>query len=177
MRNLARGFRPLVMFVAGGLFTLTVVGGVALAQDDTIEACVKSNGEVRIVDGAGDCKDNETPLSWNITGPVGPVGPAGPEGPSGPTEFSLLSVLSGGTFDQIRGDDVVSVSQPFGTGRYLITFDHEVANCAKSVVSVGIPIRATAILLPPDASQIVVTTISISDATLADGNFELTVSC
>jgi hypothetical protein len=84
MRNLARDYRPLIMFVAGSLFTLTVVGGVALAQNDTIEACVKSNGEVRIVDTAAECKDNETPLSWNVTGPTGPQGPQGPEGPAGP---------------------------------------------------------------------------------------------
>jgi hypothetical protein len=84
MRNLARDYRPLTMFVAGSLFALTVVGGVALAQNDIIEACVKDNGEMRIVDTAEDCKDNETSLSWNVTGPTGLQGPQGPEGPAGP---------------------------------------------------------------------------------------------
>jgi hypothetical protein len=91
MRNLVRNPRPLVTFVAGSLFALTVVGGVALAQGDIIEACMKSNGEIRIVDAAGNCKSNETALSWNVIGPVGPQGPQGdpgpqgPEGPTGPT--------------------------------------------------------------------------------------------
>jgi hypothetical protein len=84
MRNLTRDLRSLIMFVAGSLFPLTVIGGVALAQNDTIEACVKDNGELRIVDTAGDCKDQETLLSWNVTGPVGPQGPEGPDGPEGP---------------------------------------------------------------------------------------------
>jgi hypothetical protein len=72
-------------FATGGLVTLAVVGGVAFAQNDTIEACVKDNGDVRIVDTAGDCKDSEVPLSWNVTGQVGPPGPEGPEGPPGPS--------------------------------------------------------------------------------------------
>jgi hypothetical protein len=74
----------LVIFLAGSMLTLTVVGGVALAQNETIDACVKSNGEVRIVETGEVCKDNETPLSWNVTGPVGPQGPEGPPGPPGP---------------------------------------------------------------------------------------------
>jgi hypothetical protein len=167
MRNLTRRFRPLVIFAAGSLFTLTVIGGVALAQNDTIEACVK-NGDLRIVDAAGDCKTNETPLSWNITGPIGPEGPqgdpgpqgpegptgpqgetgpqgpegpVGPEGPPGPAEFSGLSVASdGSSFAQWRGDDVLSALR-LGPGFYTITFDHDVASCARNVSFLGLPPR------------------------------------
>lgn len=135
MQNLGRGFRPLIMLAAGSLFTLTVVGGVALAQNETIEACAKDNGELRIVETAGDCKTNETPLSWNVTGPVGPQGPEGPPGPPGPpTEFSLVRVSANGSFAQVRGDDVVSVEKaPNIHGLYTITFDHDVASCATNL--------------------------------------------
>ena len=59
MQNLPSGFRPLIMFAAGSLFPLTLVGGVALADNENIEACVKDNGELRIVATAGECKTNE----------------------------------------------------------------------------------------------------------------------
>ena len=63
-------------------------GSVAIAQvdeDETIHACVGNHtGPTRIVDGADDCRRNETPLSWNEQGPAGPQGGAGPEGPQGP---------------------------------------------------------------------------------------------
>lgn len=53
--------------------------------DSKIQACVKSNsGVIRIVTAPSDCKDNETALAWNVSGPKGDAGPAGPAGPPGP---------------------------------------------------------------------------------------------
>ena len=159
MRVPARRSHPTVIFIAGSLVALTVVGGVALAQGDAIEACVRSNGEVRIVETAGGCKSNETSLSWNITGPTGPqgpqgesglqgstgstgevgpqgppgpAGPAGPAGPPGPIEFSSLNVTADGSFFQFRGDDVLSVART-SEGFYVVTFDHDVSGCARLV--------------------------------------------
>jgi hypothetical protein len=61
---------------------------VAFAQN-TIYGCAKqSTGDLRQVPSSAFCKNNETPLSWNITGPAGPqgqTGPAGPQGQTGPT--------------------------------------------------------------------------------------------
>ncbi len=54
-------------FVAGTLTTATIVN----AQGDTIQACIDKKGKVRIVDSPADCKNNETPLEWNIQGPAG----------------------------------------------------------------------------------------------------------
>jgi hypothetical protein len=46
-----------------------------LAQ--VINGCVKNNGQISIMTGPGQCKNGETPISWNATGPQGPPGPAG----------------------------------------------------------------------------------------------------
>lgn len=62
-------------------------GGIVHATHDseTIHACVHDRtGDVRIVDDAEGCKQQEAPVSWNTEGPPGPPGPEGPEGPQGP---------------------------------------------------------------------------------------------
>ena len=56
----------------------------AVAQNAEISACVGRNGQVRIVDDIQNCKPQETPLQWNVQGPVGPQGDLGPTGPTGP---------------------------------------------------------------------------------------------
>jgi len=59
------------------------IGGAAFAAQKTlrhsaasnvIRACVKSEGQPRIVDNLADCKKNEEGISWNIVGPQGPQG-------------------------------------------------------------------------------------------------------
>jgi hypothetical protein len=90
----------------GGLLLLLLVLGVgaayAFTDNGVIHACVKDNGQVRIVKSASECKGQETHIQWNIvgqrgpkgdqgapgpkgdTGPTGPQGEAGPAGPVGP---------------------------------------------------------------------------------------------
>jgi hypothetical protein len=83
---------------------LAVITGAAYAFTDggVIHACVKSDGQVRIVTDASECKKPETHIQWNIVGPpgskgdpgsqgsqglqgeVGPVGPQGLQGEIGP---------------------------------------------------------------------------------------------
>jgi hypothetical protein len=61
-----------------------VAGTVVRAQSNVIHACVNTtNGQVRIVDSAANCKNSEVPVSWNVTGSPGPSGPPGPAGPAG----------------------------------------------------------------------------------------------
>jgi hypothetical protein len=176
-----------------------VVGGVALAQNDIIEVCVKSNGDIRIVDAAEDCKDNETPLSWTVTGPAGPQGlqgvpgpqgpegptgpqgetgpegPIGPEGPPGPAEFSGLAIAGDGTsFLQWRGDDVLSTLR-LGPGFYVVTFEHDVASCARNVTFIGIPPRLST-HGNGGPGEINVQTFDI-DGEPTDTSFDLTVWC
>ena len=64
---------------------LSVSGpSVVIAQGTTqIHGCVK-NGNLRIIGPTESCKQNETPLAWNIVGPSGPPGPQGPAGIPGP---------------------------------------------------------------------------------------------
>jgi hypothetical protein len=69
------------------LFVLIVpIAKFATMTPGVLEACVNpGNGDMRLVDSSTPCHDNESRVSWNITGPAGPPGPAGPAGPAGPT--------------------------------------------------------------------------------------------
>jgi hypothetical protein len=86
---------------------LAVITGAAYAFTDggVIHACVKSEGQVRIVKDASECKQQETHIQWNIVGPpgskgdpgskglqgeVGPVGPQGLQGEIGPAGLQGL---------------------------------------------------------------------------------------
>jgi hypothetical protein len=78
--------------IVAALFSATLLAaGVATyvhatTPSTTINACVhQGNDQLRIVPSGDSCANNETPLTWSITGPTGPVGPAGPIGPTGPT--------------------------------------------------------------------------------------------
>jgi hypothetical protein len=69
------------------VLAVVLVGGAAwaYANGGTIRACYNNNsGEVKIVESSDDCKNNETFLEWNSTGPQGEPGPAGPQGETGP---------------------------------------------------------------------------------------------
>ncbi len=75
---------PLVLIVMA-LTTPTAIGQV-------INACYnRGNGMLRNVTSPEECTAQETPISWNITGPTGPPGPQGipglmgPPGPKGDT--------------------------------------------------------------------------------------------
>lgn len=66
----------------------TVLTGVTawwvFADGGEIHACVNPGGQPRIVGDPGDCKSQETPLTWNIMGPPGPKGDKGDKGDPGP---------------------------------------------------------------------------------------------
>ena len=71
-----------VLVLAGAAYA----GVTALTQAEVIIACKSdSNGSIRIVDDAAECRNNEVALTWNTEGPEGPAGPPGPTGPAGPT--------------------------------------------------------------------------------------------
>jgi hypothetical protein len=99
------GLQRLISPVVASALTAVIVGGAAVmvsAQtSDTgpIHACVhKNSGNVRIVDGADECRSNEEHQTWNREGPQGlpgtdgadgqpgqqgPQGVPGPQGPQG----------------------------------------------------------------------------------------------
>ncbi len=87
MRDMLRTWRGRAAVLLVG--ALASAGGVAVAAgtsgNDVIHGCYgKSNGQLRVVAAADDCKNNELPITWNQRGPVGPAGPRGLPGPPGP---------------------------------------------------------------------------------------------
>ena len=73
----------LTLILALVVSALSLSATIGRAATGTITACVKDNGEVRIVAATGDCKPPEHPVEWNIVGPQGPQGIPGPQGPQG----------------------------------------------------------------------------------------------
>ena len=70
------------------LLCLCVLGMVAFVTayaapaPSAIQACYNdTNGNLRLVGAPSDCRNHETPISWNMSGPAGPPGPPGPPGP------------------------------------------------------------------------------------------------
>jgi hypothetical protein len=85
----ARPLRPAA--VVTGVATLLVMAGAAyagitaLTAATVITACKSdSNGQIRLVDDASECRNNEVAVTWNSEGPVGPAGATGAAGPAGP---------------------------------------------------------------------------------------------
>ena len=48
-----------------------------------INACVKPNGTLKVTTTAGNCGNNESPISWNVQGPQGSKGDPGDPGMDG----------------------------------------------------------------------------------------------
>ena len=94
-----------------------------------IHGCYDKNG-LRVIDTAtgATCKNNETALNWNQTGPQGPQGPQGAQGPQG---------LQGPKGDPATIDNLSTtvVSKDFPIG----TFDNEegVVTCPTGSVVTG----------------------------------------
>ncbi|MDO8572720.1 MAG: hypothetical protein Q7S11_03045 [bacterium] len=77
---------------------------LAQAASGIITVCVKKEGAMYMI-GEGfkraDCKDNDQPISWNVTGPQGPqgipgvAGPVGAQGQTGPQGPAGVNGLPG----------------------------------------------------------------------------------
>jgi hypothetical protein len=77
--------------VAAGLTGAVGLAAAASDESPVIYACVSTgrpgvgnDGDVRIVEGPGQCRSYESPISWNEQGEAGPTGLQGPAGPTGP---------------------------------------------------------------------------------------------
>jgi hypothetical protein len=71
--------------VLAAVFLAVPIAHLASSSPGILEACVNpGNGNMRLVDAAEACRNNESRVQWNVVGPVGPAGPAGPIGPAGP---------------------------------------------------------------------------------------------
>jgi hypothetical protein len=85
-----KNLRRLILSSLSVIALLPFMPSTAHAQGGAIYACVGPSGALRYVTSASQCRANEVPVQWSITGPQGPAGaqgpagPAGPEGPQGP---------------------------------------------------------------------------------------------
>jgi hypothetical protein len=74
--KLSRG----VVLLGFAIAITAIAGAVAVATipdaSGVIHGCYNKSGDLRVIDDAVEtCKQNETPLNWNQTGPQGPSGP------------------------------------------------------------------------------------------------------
>ncbi len=73
-----------------GVVAVASMAGVAASASSggVIRSCFDKRGALRVLDpsthATAECQRGETPLEWNVVGPVGPAGPAGPTGHDGP---------------------------------------------------------------------------------------------
>ena len=77
MRGILR-YRPSPATVIALTALAVALGGVAYAtipaSNGTIHGCFKKNGNLRVVDSAADCRNDENALAWNQQGPPGQPG-------------------------------------------------------------------------------------------------------
>ena len=74
-----------VLAAAAVIALIAYVTVLAAPPAGTIQACYNdTNGNLRLVNSASDCRNHETAISWNIAGAPGVPGPPGPQGPAGP---------------------------------------------------------------------------------------------
>jgi hypothetical protein len=98
--------------------SVAVAAGAAYATaaamssaDSAIVACQnQTNGLLRVVTDATDCRTSETAISWNQVGPQGPPGEQGPPGPagSGGGPLAFAHVRADGTIDAARSSQNVT---------------------------------------------------------------------
>jgi Collagen triple helix repeat (20 copies) len=84
---LHRGRRVFMLSTMAVLLTSIIAFASIPGPNGVIYGCYNNvNGQFRIIDNStAQCKNNETALNFNQTGPQGPQGIQGPAGPQGPT--------------------------------------------------------------------------------------------
>jgi hypothetical protein len=89
MRGIRMSHRRAVLLatcLAAGLAAAALAQSAPLADSapEAIQACRNTtNGLLRVVDDASQCREHEQALSWNSEGSPGPAGPPGPAGAPG----------------------------------------------------------------------------------------------
>jgi hypothetical protein len=69
------------------------IGLATVDEAETIHACAKTSGDLRLVDEPGECKKKERAVSWNTTGPAGPPGERGEPGAPGAPGLADLQTV------------------------------------------------------------------------------------
>jgi hypothetical protein len=79
IRSLKHSVTIVTLVALGAIFGVGIATVLSAGGGDPIHACANPAGQVRIVTGPGDCKSQETYLTWNVVGPQGPPGVSGYE--------------------------------------------------------------------------------------------------
>lgn len=115
----SRRMRPSKRALLAGGATTLLLGGVsgayAVTADGTINACQdKSTGNLRVIDPAKtSCKNSESPISWNQTGPQGIAGQDGVDGEDGENGVSGYEVRSW-DYALVSGGGIATMTCPVG---------------------------------------------------------------
>jgi hypothetical protein len=64
--------------------TLLLLATVSPSGGEQMRGCVNASGGLRVIAASESCRNNESFVAWNTTGPAGQRGPAGPTGATGP---------------------------------------------------------------------------------------------
>lgn len=117
------GKKSVVAVVAVVFIAVIVVFAADIPGNDGVfHGCYKQNkGDLRVVENAAQCGNNEIHISWNqsgtqgVPGPQGPAGPQGPQGQPGPGGLTaygnVREELSGGK----RSEPCTSYREPVMT--------------------------------------------------------------
>ena len=90
MRTTLGSWRGRLALAVAALFA--IAGGIAYASipdaAGVIHGCYRTSlddqkGQLRVVSEPGNCRNNELPIAWSVTGPPGPPGPPGADGEDG----------------------------------------------------------------------------------------------
>jgi hypothetical protein len=105
--------------LAGVVVAAIVSAGVAYSSggsaSSTLTACVnETNGNMRLVGSASDCRQHESAVTWNSEGTAGPTGPTGPQGPTGARGATGPQGPTGA--DGVSGYEINSASVGIGPG-------------------------------------------------------------
>jgi len=106
--SLSRGSRLLLALTcAAGVFGIVSVVQAAIPDSNgVIHGCVQPSGNLRVVDSTTSaCKQNETPLDWNQTGPQGSPG----------TSSGVQTRVPGAITFDATATPVVSLTLPAGS--------------------------------------------------------------
>jgi len=110
---------------------------------EKITACRnETNGLLRVVTEASDCRTHESAISWDVQGPAGPQGPPGEQGPPGPAgsgggALAYAHVLGGGTIDAGRSKNVLSLTNTIipGSNPGIPVFCFDLSVTAENIVA------------------------------------------
>lgn len=187
MNALARPLRRIVVMslvLVGGAASVAYATGNLQLGTQTLTACANdSNGLLRLVGSPSDCRQHETPATWNAEGPPGPQGPQGDQGPKGdPGTVGSIDQLNGTPCTRQGRNGTLSIgsdSNGFTLTLACLTLDNFEPNDTRATESVIAPTNLAATIYPagdedwyavPHASLM---SISFSPASGADATLEV----